>query len=138
MGPVLVAGALAGAIMGLASQAYWLVVFAYRPPAALTGSGGRSSMGTLLMFGGVLALGVWILVGALLALVFDLAQPGEGDVLVFPSIGFFFVIVFLATLALMPAMVLARTWLRHILVTYLLFTGLFGLLLPNLVMAVRE
>jgi hypothetical protein len=38
----------------------------------------------------------------------------------------------------MPAMVFMRAWLRHIFITYLMFTGLFGLLLPNLVVAVRE
>jgi hypothetical protein len=138
MSAVLVAGALTGAMMGMASQVYWLIVFAYRPPALITREGPRSSLGSIVLLAGLFAVMGWIAVGAVIAVVFELSRPDGADSVPFPSPGFTLLVLFLATFALIPAAVMLRSWLRHVLVTYLLFIGLFGLLLPNLVVAVRD
>ncbi len=131
-----VAGALAGAIMGLAAQAYWLLVLSHRPLDAFKRE--ESRVGTVIVFGGLVAVGGWILIGGLLGAFVGAIRPDDTDALLIPSVGFLLVLLFLAVLVMIPALVLMRTWKRHVLITFLLFTGLFGLLLPNLVVAVQS
>ena len=128
-----VAGALVGAIMGLSAQAYWLIVLSRRPLAAF----GRadSPVATIIVFGGLVAVGGWILLGGLLGLLVEAIRPDNNDAVLVPSAVYLFVLVLLTVLAAMPALVLMPTWKRHIFNSFLLFAGLFGLLLPNLVVA---
>lgn len=131
-----VAGALAGAIMGLATQAYWLVILSHRPLESFKRE--ESHVGTVIVFGGLIAVGGWMLVGGLLGVLVGAVRPDDTDAWLVPSVGFLGVLLFLAVLAMLPALVLLRTWKRHVLITFLLFSGLFGLLLPNLVVAVQS
>lgn len=130
-----VAGALAGAIMGLSVQAYWLLVLAHRPLDAFKRA--ESRVGTVIVFGGLVAVGGWILVGGLLGALVGAIRPDDIDAVLVPSAAFLVVLLFLAAFALIPALVFLPTWKRHLLFTFLLFAGLFGLLLPNLVVAVQ-
>lgn len=138
MSAALVAGALTGALMGMASQAYWLIVLAYRPPAMLTRGGERSAIGSVILFAGLFAVMGWIAVGAVVAVIFEAIRADGAESVPVPSLAYFLLVIFLAVFALIPALVLFRAWLRHVLVTFLLFTGLFGLLLPNLVVAAQD
>lgn len=131
-----VAGALAGAILGLAAQAYGLVILSHRPPAAF----GRpeSRLGLVIVLGGLVAVGGWMLVGGLLGALVGAIRPDEADAPLVPSAAFLLVLTFLSAFAMIAGLALLRTWKRHVLVTFLLFLGLFGLLLPNLVVAVQR
>lgn len=131
-----VAGALVGAIMGLTLQAYWLIAISRRPPAAFGKP--ESRLATVIVFGGLVAVGGWILFGGILGLLVDAVRPDSNDAVLIPSVAFLFVLLFLAVLALMPTLVFLRTWKLHVLTTFLLFAGLFGLVLPNLVVAAQE
>lgn len=130
-----VAGALAGAIMGLAVQAYWLLVISHRPPEAFKRE--ESRLGTVIVFGGFVAVGGWMLVGGLLGVLVGVVRPGDTDAFLIPSAAFLLVLLFFAVAAMIPALYFLPTWKRHVLFTFLLFAGLFGLLLPNLVVAVQ-
>ena len=131
-----VAGALTGAIMGLSVQAYWLIVLSHRPPAAFGREGSR--LGVIITFGGLVAVGGWAVFGGLLGLLVGAVKPDETDALLIPSVAFLLTLVFLAMFALILGVSLLRTWKRHVLVTVVLFVGLFGLLLPNLVVAAQK
>ena len=84
------------------------------------------------------AVGGWVLVGGLLGALIGAVRPDQTDAPLIPSAAFLFVLIFLAAFTLILGLSLLRTWKRHVLVTVLLFVGLFGLLLPNLVVAVQE
>lgn len=131
-----VAGALTGAIMGLASQAYWLVILSHRPPEAFKRP--ESQLGTVIVVGGLVAVGGWMVAGGVLGLVARAVIPDDREMLLIPGVAFLLVLLFISTVALIPALAFFRTWKRHVFVTFLLFVGLFGLLLPNLVAAVQE
>ncbi len=121
--------------MGLSVQAYWLLVLAHRPLDAFKRA--ESRVGTVIVFGGLVAVGGWILVGGLLGALVGAIRPDDIDAVLVPSAAFLVVLLFLAAFALIPALVFLPTWKRHLLFTFLLFAGLFGLLLPNLVVAVQ-
>jgi hypothetical protein len=133
-----VAGLLAGTIMGLTSQAYWLIVFAYRPPEVITSKGQSSPVANLVLLGGLLITGAWVILGGLLAMLFEAARPEQRDLALVPSIPFAAGLVFLATIVLIPALFVLQRWMKHIFLTYILFIGIFGLLIPNLVLAVHD
>ena len=133
---VFIAGALVGTLMGLSTQAYWLIAFSYRAPRLAADQ--KSRIGTVVIIGGLLAVGGWMLVGGILGLLIAAIAPNESDAFLVPSVAFLFVLAFLATFALIPILVLLRTWKKHILLTYFAFVGLFGLLLPNLVIAIQK
>lgn len=122
--------------MGLSAQAYWLIVLSHRPPAAFGKPG--SHLGAVITLGGLAAVGGWAIFGGLLGVLVGAVRPDETDAPLIPSAAFLLVLVFLAMLLLIVGLSLLRTWKRHVLVTILLFVGLFGLLLPNLVVAVHE
>ncbi len=130
-----VAGSLAGAIMGLAVQAYWLLVLSRRPLASFKDP--ESRIGTVIVFGGLVAVGGWILFGGILGALVGAVRPDDSDAALVPSVAFLFVLLFFAAAAMIPALYFMPTWKRHVLVTFALFAGLFGLLLPNLVVAVQ-
>jgi len=134
----LVAGSLAGAMMGLASQAYWLILISYRAPGLLKREGDTSTLTSLFVFAGLMAVMLWIAFGAIVGLIVSAVLPEGANSIPFPSPALFLFVLFVATFALIPALVLMRTWMRHVFITYLLFTGLFGLLLPNLVVAAQK
>ncbi len=131
-----VAGTIAGTIMGLAVQAYWLLVLSRRPLAAFNNPDSRA--GTVIIFGGLIAVVGWMLFGGLLGALVGAIRPDDTDAVLVPSAAFLLVLLFLATAALIPALYLLPTLKRHVLVTFLLFGGLFGILLPNLVVAVQS
>jgi hypothetical protein len=133
---VFLAGALVGTVMGLATQAYWLVVYSYRTPRLSDDQ--KSRIGTIVIFGGLLAVGGWMLVGGLLGLLSAAIAPEESDAFLVPSTVFLLVLAFLATFTLIPLLVVLRQWKMHIFITYIAFVGLFGLLLPNLVFAIKN
>ena len=122
--------------MGLTSQAYWLIVLSHRPPDALKRP--ESRLGVVIVVGGLAAVGGWVLIGGLLGVLVGAVRPGETDAPLIPSLAFLLVLVFLAAFTLILGISLLRTWKRHVLVTILLFVGLFGLLLPNLIVAVQD
>lgn len=122
--------------MGLGVQAYWLVLLSRRPLEAFKRP--DSSVGTIIVFGGLVVVFGWMLIGGLLGVLVGAIRPDEVDAVLVPSAVFLFVLVFLAVLALIPALVVLPTWKRHVFVTFLMFAGLFGLLLPNLVVAVQN
>jgi hypothetical protein len=124
--------------MGLTSQAYWLIVFAYRPPNAIMSKDQSSPVANLVLLGGLLITGAWVLLGGLLAMAFEAARPEESDLALVPSIPFAAGLLFLATVLLIPALYVLHRWMKHIFLTYLLFMGIFGLLIPNLVLAVHD
>jgi hypothetical protein len=131
-----VAGALAGAIMGLTTQAYWLIVLSHRTPAAFKRP--ESRLGVVILAGGLAAVGGFVLIGGLLGVLIGSVRPDETDAPLIPSAAFLLILVFLASFTLIIGLSLLHTWKRHILVTVLLFVGLFGVLLPNLIVAVQE
>ena len=131
-----VAGGLAGAIMGLSVQAYWLIVLSRRPLESFKRP--ESKVGTVIVFGGLAAVGGWMLLGGLLGTLVGAIRPDEVDAVLIPSAAFLAVLVFVSAFLMLPALVFLRNWKIHVFATFLLFTGLFGLLLPNLVVAAQE
>ena len=131
-----VAGSLAGAIMGLTLQAYWLVALSKRPPEAFKRE--ESPLGKIIVFGGLVAVGGWILLGGAIGALVGVIRPDDPDILLFPSVAYFLVLVFLSAFVTIFGITILRNWKRHVLVSFLLFVGLFGILLPNLVVAVQE
>jgi hypothetical protein len=123
-------------MLGLAGQAYWLIVLSHRPPEAFKDP--ESRLGFIIVFGGLVAVGGWMILGGLLGVLVGAVRPDENDGPLIPSLAYLLIFLFLSVFGLIIGLTLLRTWKRHVFVTFVLFVGLLGLLLPNLVVAVQN
>ena len=55
-----------------------------------------------------------------------------------PSPAYLFVVVFLALFSAIPALIFFRNYKKHLVGELLVFVGLFGLLIPNLVVVIHR
>ncbi len=131
-----IAGAISGLVLAAASIAIgpiMLFTLATDPPRPYRALLGRVSPMTLMMGGVVLAYPVWILVGAVLGLIYrasETVSPGGG--LGSPNLAYTVAVLVGAAAAAVPLAVLLRRVVYWLVGLTLVFVGAFGWLLPHL------
>jgi hypothetical protein len=134
----LLAGALGGMLLGLISVAHLSLLLVFNPPKALLQKAGEEGIGGAAMLVSLAISFSWAFVGIGAAFLFGgIESVAPTSVPTIPSVTYLVVVLVLAALFAMPAAVVLRDRLRHLALQLLLFIGIFGWLIPNLVMAQR-
>jgi hypothetical protein len=134
----LLAGAIGGMLLGLISVAHISLLLVFNPPKALLRKAGEEGIGGAAMLVSLAVSFSWAFVGIGAAFLFDGIEPlAPTSIPTIPSVTYLIVVLVLAALFAIPASVVLRDRLRHLALQQLLFIGIFGWLIPNLVMAQR-
>jgi len=134
----LLAGALGGMLLGLISVAHISLLLVFSPPKALLRKAGEEGIGGVAMLASLAISFSWAFVGIGAAFLFDgIESVAATSVPTIPSATYLVVVLALSALFAIPAAVVLRDRLRHLALQLLLFIGIFGWLIPNLVMAQR-
>ena len=133
----LIVGSLGGTLMGLIFVAHLALVLVFRPPRTLARRASEGTVTGIAMFGSVAALMLWTLLGAGAAFLFRAIESNyPTSIPSVPSALYTGLVAWAAVLTAVPAAVLMRDRLWHLLAEYALFIGIFGWLVPLLVKAV--
>ena len=139
MTPVLdiLAGMLAGTLMGLGASAHAAVMFTYRPPRLLQArieSGNGTNAVMFIMLGLVL---FWIMVAIAAAFVADALMPDVAELTLVPSSEYLTAVVVAFIILGGPTLFILRERWLHGIVNLAIAFGICGFLIPNLVIALQ-
>jgi len=130
---------LGGALMGMTWLGHAAVVFALDPPRTIREriEAGKSASTTMAIAMGTL-LG-FVVVGSGAALVADAAMGGTGGQLSLIPNGLYAVMaVTVAVVSAVPLIGFMRDKLKHLAIWVALAVGIYGMLIPNLVVALQN
>ena len=130
------AGILGGALMGMIFVAHLSIVFALHPPAVLRNRSPESTLVPLVTLISVLSTLIWLGLGVAGAATFNAAHAGLSiSVPGTPSVVYSAGVVGLALLVLPLLLLFVRGRMAHVLAELALFVGVFGWLVPALIVA---
>lgn len=134
----LIAGSLGGMLLGLIAVAHLSILLVFHPPKALLRKAGEDGVSNTAM---MVSLGIafsWAFLGIAAAFLFSgIESIAPTSVPSIPSASYLVVVLVFAGIFAVPAAVVLRDRLRHLGIQLALFIGIFGWLIPNLVMAQR-
>lgn len=134
-----IAGMIAGALMGMVFVTHMALLLVFRPPNALRERAAESKVSNLITYAGLVAFLVWNILAIGLALAIHAILPDRAiSIHPAPSPVYLFALVFITVLLLIPALILFRDSKRHLVGEALVLVGVYGLFLPNLVIAVQN
>ena len=132
----LVAGAITGAIMGLVFVTHAAILLVWDPPPRLAQRAGASGAAGLLMLASFLAFVVWQIVGIAAATFFELMyEQNPTSIPAIPSVMYLLAVLFLSAMLAMTAVFVLQGRTRHVAFEFALVVGLFGFLIPFLVIS---
>lgn len=133
------AGMLGGMLMGMTWSGYAAVLFTFDPPAVLrnrieAGAAARATMA--IAFG---SIAVWVMLGVGAALIADAAMAGVGgSYALVPSSTYAALLLVLLMVAGVPLFGFMRDKALHVAIWLALVLGIYGGLIPNLVIALQN
>ena len=134
-----VAGMMAGMLMGLAWSGHAAVIFAMRPPSFLRERVGQADSTRLIVAVFLGSITGFVTLGAVAALIADAAMDGVGGGYgLLPNAPYFTLVAVLMGLVGLPLLAFMRDKLFHVIAWLILATAIYGLLIPNLVLAVQN
>jgi hypothetical protein len=133
-----VAGMIGGALMGMIFVTHLALLLVYNPPKALMERAVESNVSSLIT---MLAIGTFLFWNAIaIAMSFAAEATLTGDtseLSIAPAPMYLFIVLLLVAFISIPAFVFLHDRKRHLLGELMVFVGIFGLLIPNLVVAVQ-
>ena len=134
----ILAGILGGVIMGMTFAGHSAVLFTFNPPRALLK---RVERGRIVNFivaivGGALSL--WTLLGVVGALLADLLIENNAEFSILPSSSYLGMVIAGIVLVGAPVLFVMRDRWQHVLFWLLLALAIYGVLIPNLVIALQS
>jgi hypothetical protein len=133
----LLAGIMAGTLMGLVFITHVSLVLVFRPPAALARRAAERGVTALITTGTVAGLTLWTMLGVAAAFLFRAIENGyPSDIPSVPSLLYVLLVLFIAGFSAIPAALFLRDRLAHLAAEYALFVAIFGWLIPGLVQAI--
>ncbi|MEK9676458.1 MAG: hypothetical protein VW271_08060 [Chloroflexota bacterium] len=134
-----IAGMIAGALMGMVFVTHMALLLVFRPPNALREKAAESKVSNLITYAGLVAFLAWNILAIGLALAIHATLPSTALSISFaPSPVYLFVLAFITVLMLIPAIILFRDSKRHLVGEAMVLIGVYGFLLPNLVIAIQN
>ena len=134
----ILAGMLVGTLMGLIASAHTAILLTYRPPRFIQRrieDGGSTNLVTTIVFGLVV---VYVLAGVIAALLADATLHDDAAMRLIPSPPYLATIAIATTLpAAIATFFLRDRWL-HAAASLTLAIALYGILLPNMVIALQN
>lgn len=128
--------------MGMVFVTHMALLLVYNPPKALkeraieTDVSKMITMASLVMFLG------WNMLAIILAFVVQLTRTSDSlanpTISIAPSPIYLFIVLFITVALSIPAFIFFRDRKQHLLGEILVFIGVFGFLIPNLVVAIHR
>ena len=134
-----VAGLIGGALMGMSFMTHMALLLVYHPPEVLKKRAVESTVSGLITVASVITFVSWNLLAIAMAFAALATQSSDQpQVSVAPSPVYLFIVMFLTVFIAIPAFIFFRDRKQHLIGELLIFLGIFGLLIPNLVVVVNR
>ena len=134
-----VAGLIGGALMGMSFMTHMALLLVYHPPEVLKKRAVESTVSGLITVASVITFVSWNLLAIAMAFAALATQSSDQpQVSVAPSPVYLFIAMFLTVFIAIPAFIFFRDRKQHLIGELLIFLGIFGLLIPNLVVVVHR
>lgn len=134
-----VAGLIGGALMGMSFMTHMALLLVYHPPEVLKKRAVESTVSSLITVASVITFVSWNLLAIAMAFAALATQSSDQpQVSVAPSPVYLFIAMFLTVFIAIPAFIFFRDRKQHLIGELLIFLGIFGLLIPNLVVVVHR
>ena len=134
-----VAGLIGGALMGMSFMTHMALLLVYHPPEVLKKRAVKSTVSGLITVASVITFVSWNLLAIAMAFAALVTQSSDQpQVSVAPSPVYLFIVMFLTVFIAIPAFIFFRDRKQHLIGELLIFLGIFGLLIPNLVVVVHR
>jgi sterol desaturase/sphingolipid hydroxylase (fatty acid hydroxylase superfamily) len=134
-----VAGLIGGALMGMSFMTHMALLLVYHPPEVLKKRAVESTVSGLITVASVITFVSWNLLAIVMAFAALATQSSDQpQVSVAPSPVYLFIVMFLTVFIAIPAFIFFRDRKQHLIGELLIFLGIFGLLIPNLVVVVHR
>lgn len=134
-----VAGLIGGALMGMSFMTHMALLLVYHPPEVLKKRAVESTVSGLITVASVITFVSWNLLAIAMAFAALATQSSDQpQVSVAPSPVYLFIVMFLTVFIAIPAFIFFRDRKQHLIGELLIFLGIFGLLIPNLVIVVQR
>ena len=134
-----VAGLIGGALMGMSFMTHMALLLVYHPPEVLKKRAVEATVSGLITVASVITFVSWNLLAIAMAFAALATQSSDQpQVSVAPSPVYLFIVMFLTVFIAIPAFIFFRDRKQHLIGELLIFLGIFGLLIPNLVVVVHR
>jgi len=134
-----VAGMIGGALMGLLFLAHISILLVNHPPSALLKRATVSNVSRLITISAFVTFVGWNVLAILMSFAAQgILEMSSLGVTFAPSVDYLFILAFLTLLIVIPSFVMFRDRKIHVFAELLVFLGVFGFLIPNLVVAVHN
>ena len=134
-----VAGLIGGALMGMSFMTHMALLLVYHPPEVLKKRAVESTVSGLITVASVITFVSWNLLAIAMAFAALATQSSDQpQVSVAPSPVYLFIVMFLTVFIAIPAFIFFRDRKQQLIGELLIFLGIFGLLIPNLVVVVHR
>jgi len=135
----LVVGMIAGSLMGLNFVGHMALLLVFSPPNALKKRALESSVSGLITISMLVSYLSWNVLAIIMAFGAQATLVGDDpQVSVAPSPMYLFAVLFVTLFLAIPAFVFFPDRKNHLIGQIVLFIGIFGFLIPNMVVAVQN
>lgn len=125
--------------MGMVFVTHLALLLVYSPPKALRERAAESTVSNLITMSALVTFLGWNFLAIAMAFAAKVMQSGDGtQISVAPSPVYLFVVLFVVLFISIPAFIFFRDRKPHLLGEILVFIGIFGFLIPNLVVAIQR
>mgnify|MGYP001327637064 FL=1 len=134
-----IAGMIGGALMGLVFVTHISLLLVNHPPAVLIERAAVSNVSRLITITAFVTFIGWNVLAIIMSFGAQVNLEMTSSRLSFaPSVTYLLIIAFLTLFIAIPALVIFRDRKMHVFAELLFFVGVFGFLIPNLVVAVHR
>ena len=134
-----IAGMISGALMGLVFVTHISLLLVNHPPAVLIERAAVSNVSRLITITAFVTFIGWNVLAIIMSFGAQVNLEMTSSRLSFaPSVTYLLIIAFLTLFIAIPALVIFRDRKIHVFAELLFFVGVFGFLIPNLVVAVHR
>ena len=133
------AGMIGGALMGMIFVAHLALLLIYNPPRALAKRAVESSVSSLITMSSLVTLLGWNFLAIVMSFAAQITQSSDNpQISIAPSPAYLFVVLFVVLFISIPAFIFFKDRKQHLIGEILVFIGIFGFLIPNLVVAIHR
>ncbi|MBT3554629.1 MAG: hypothetical protein HN926_10545 [Chloroflexi bacterium] len=134
-----IAGMIGGTLMGMIFVTHMALLLVYSPPKALAERAVESNVSNLITISALVMFLGWSLLAIIMALAAQLTRSSDStQISIAPSPVYLFVVLFVVLFISIPAFIFFKDRKQHLLGEILVFIGIFGFLIPNLVVAIQR
>ncbi len=134
----ILAGMLCGTLVGLVASAHAALIFTFRPPRMLQQRIEEERAATVVTFAALGTVTLSIIAGISGALIADALLPESANFGIVPSSEYLIMVIIVIAIFGVPMLFFLRDRLLHGLFELALALGIYGILLPNAVIALQN